>query len=109
VPLFQIQLASGGFDKWHFDHWQDHLDILAGILANLGTTLPQWPIHPYTPTTPESWNRMHLQMHFDMNRTLGLSGTNVGDVDFSDRDSLSSFFGSNYLEHFNVKRALGLI
>lgn len=106
MPLPQIQVANGGFDKWIFDHWQDHVEISQAIKAQLGLTLPEWPIFPFTPESPDSWNRMHQSMHSDMLNAIGVSGTDLGQVDWDDPTDVQAFYDLNYQEHSNARQAL---
>ena len=108
MPLPQIQFANGGLDKWMWDHWNDHLEIWQAILKQKSSSLTQWPIFPFTPESPESWARMHQQAHSDMNGALGLSGTNLQQVDFDNQESADEFYDNNFVEHSNAREALGI-
>lgn len=108
MPLPFIQYDSAGLQRWMFDHWQDHIEIINGVQRILGTKLAMYPIYPFTPESPDTWVQAHLQMHFDMNNALGLSGDDISSVDFSHPDDVAAFIDVNFLEHSNVRFALGI-
>lgn len=108
MPLPSIQFDNGGQEKWHFDHWEDHLEIINAIQAQGGPALTQWPIYPFTPEDTDTWLRLHQSMHSDMNNALGISGSNLQQVNFQIRSELDAFYDMNFLEHSNAREALGI-
>jgi len=108
MPLPQIQFDNGGMDKWSFDHFQDHVEILQAIKKQLNISLQEWPIFPFTPDSPDVWLRMHQAMHFDMNNALNISGSSLTEVNFDNRAEVDAFLDMNYLEHSNAREALGI-
>lgn len=108
MPLPQIQFANGGLDKWHWDHWNDHLEILSAVQSKLNVSLNQWPIFPFTPESADTWLRLHQAMHFDMNNAIGLPGQDLTGADFNNPAALDAFYDMNYIEHSNAREALGI-
>ena len=87
----------------HFDfaHYNDHLEIVQAINAQMGKTLAPRPLYPAAGQST-SWKQLHQAMHHEMNAALGTNGQNLlGEID-------NTWHNQNYNEHQAARAMLGI-
>ena len=110
MPLVNVQEpaeGAGGLKAWFFAHHQDHIEIVQAI-QKLGVPMTIYPLDPFTPSSPDTWLRMHQSAHNDFNQVLGIDGADLTDVDFQNADKMTDFFYRNYQEHLDARAELGI-
>jgi hypothetical protein len=96
------------FSAWAFNHYQDHLEIIQGVVKEGGPQLELLEIDQINFQDVQSWLERHQQMHNDMNAVLKLQGNDLTAVDFRDVGQRQSWMWLNFREHFNAREALAI-
>lgn len=91
--------------QWDFNHYQDHLQIVQAIAAQLGVNLPMQPIWPRG-NDHGSWSRLHQQLHQSMSNALGTPASDLTTRTPQEMDSEWIF--RNFEEHNIVRKILGI-
>jgi hypothetical protein len=100
-PTDPLQAGS-----WSFQHMVNHRDIIRRIQEQGGPALSEYALDPITPDNMEQWNLLHYEMHRQMNGVFGVVGANLGDVDWSDKESVAWFITQNFSDHERLSAAL---
>ena len=104
-----VNVETGSqFDRWAFNHWQDHEAIISAILSQKKLRLPMFPIYPVNPGSESEWLLMHQELHFAMDGILNIQSYNLMTVSPFDKKQRSQFFYFNFMEHLAAAKALGI-
>lgn len=97
------------WDSFHFQHYLDHLRILALINAVNGTDdkMPP-PIWPFNPSNRYPYNEAHQLLHQQMDLVSGMPTPDFLHTDLSDRASATSFIWLNWVDHDGFRRLIGV-
>lgn len=106
--LLNVPRGIEEFNRWTFNHAQDHLKIIQVLKSQLGADLVQYQLDPVPFDNPFEFLRRHAQTHIDMNGVLGLQSIDLSETDFNDPNRFSAWVYSNYQEHNNVHLKLGI-
>ena len=96
------------FDRWAFNHWQDHVSIVNAIKAQKGLQLQMFPIYPVVPGSEYDWLLMHQELHFAFDGILSIPSYNLVTVSPFDAKQRSQFLYFNFMEHLAAAKALGI-
>lgn len=104
--LYNVPSTQNELDNWAFAHMAHHRDINRRIFELTQVRLPEYVLDPVNPRDPYVWLYQHQQLHNEMDALLGISGNDLLDVDFSDRDELAGWIWLNSSEHFQASNIL---
>lgn len=109
LPLVQEPLRTpAGLETWFFAHAQDHQEIVDAIRKATGLRLTVYPINYFNKANSETWKAWHQQMHNDMAAVLGISVSELEDVDLDDAESARDWFYLNFRDHEAAHQELGI-
>lgn len=106
--LLNVPNGIQEFNRWTFNHAQDHLEIIQAIKAQGGPSLFVYQLDPVPYDNPFEFLARHAQTHIDMNGALNLQSIDLSETDFSDPNKFSAWVYSNYQEHNNAHLKLGI-
>lgn len=109
--LLDIPRTPQDWNKWTFNHAQEHINILEAIQAQKGVSLVQYQLDPVNfvnETAFQDFLERHQQTHIDMDGVVGLQSTDLLDTDLKDPKKLEAWIYSNWLEHNAINQALGI-
>ena len=106
--ILNIPPGDGGMNQWLFQHAQDHLAIVQGVLQRFNTVLPVYVLDPVMPQDMEGWLLRHQEAHNDMSGVLGLQGIDLQTVDFTNPGQLQAWLFLNWDAHNSAARLLSL-
>lgn len=98
--------TAHGFTEWSFWHYQHHLAIIAAAKTK-GFALNQYQIWPIDPNNMQTFLEQHQSMHDEMNAASGVFGSDLQDLDFSNKKIVDAWFYTQYVEHQSVASFLG--
>lgn len=107
AALYNIPATEPEFMSWAFAHAAHHRDIIRAIYQNTGVSLQEFVLDPFDPKNPQTWLYQHQIMHKDMDAVLGISGYDLLDVDFQNRDNFAGWVWLNADEHRQAALGLG--
>lgn len=108
VSLLNVPRNSNEWNRWAFNHAQDHLKIIQAIKTQGGPTLIQYQLDPIDFNNPTAFLKWHAQTHTDMNDVLSLQSIDLSETDIADAAKLQAWIYSNYQEHNNVHLRLNI-
>jgi hypothetical protein len=107
--LLNVPSSQEDWDRWSFNHAQEHINIIQAIQKQKNIQLTQYQLDPVNMSNPlamQDFLERHQQTHIDMDGALGLQSTDLQDVDLSDKKKLEAWVYSNFLEHYAANQAL---
>lgn len=96
------------WQEWSFAHALDHQLIQNTILTQKSTTVQSTILDPINPDAMQDWLQRNQKSHTDINAALGQQGSDLEDVDITDRDQREAWFSAHYQEHYDWHAALGV-
>lgn len=102
TSLLNVPRNANDWNRWSFNHAQDHLNIIQVIKSQGGPSLLQYQIDPIDFNNPFVFLRKHAQTHTDMNEALGLQSIDLSETELNDPAKLQAWIYSNYQEHNNA-------
>lgn len=106
--LLNVPKNLDEWNRWSFNHAQDHLKIIQAIKQQGGPSLLQYQIDPIDFQNVFVFLRKHAQTHTDMNGALNLQSIDLSEADFRDEAQLQAWVYSNYQEHNNAHLKLSI-
>ena len=103
VPATEAELAS-----WASAHMSHHRDVNRRIFELTGIALPEFVLDPIDPRDTHVWEAQHQIMHTNMDTILDISGFDLSEVDFTNRDALTGWITLNANEHYIAANVLGI-
>ena len=98
--------TAHGFTEWSFWHYQHHLAIIQAA-KDKGFQLNQYQIWPVNPHNLSDFLEQHQYMHDEMNAIASSFGSDLQDVDFTNKKVADAWFYIQYVEHQSVASFLG--
>ena len=95
-------------ETWSLNHSDDHDDIREAIQTQKNVNLADWVLYPFTVKDWDAYAIRHQSAHNDMNSTLGLSGSDLTDVDLTDPKAAEYWNFEHFREHQAARAALGI-
>src|SRR5690348_8916821 len=111
MPLAQVLFpppTEQGWTEWAFQHYQDHVALIAAIKRDTGANLPLYEIYPINPNDTTTWLEQHARQHADMLAVYGIIGSDLSTVDFENKRQKDAWLWLNFTEHRSVRDATGL-
>jgi hypothetical protein len=108
AAIFNVPRTKTELSEWAFAHMANHRDIIRVTYEVLSIALPEYALDPVDPDETGTWQRLHQEMHRDMNSVLGTGGFNLLGVDWHDQNRLSAWIQLNAIEHRQVSNVLRL-
>ena|SRR5579872_4636667 len=108
MPLQQVQYPGPGIQGlklWTFAHADHHYFIALKaqlLITSLGVTgkeLPVFIMDPVDLKNQADWGLRHQRMHDALNMLLGVNGTDLATVDFTNESLMPEWYSGNYTEH----------
>ena len=90
-------------EQWALWHHQDHIEIKQVIQTALGLNLTIYDLYPLDLHKLEDWSLRHQSAHNEMNSASGLSGQDLQEVNFLDRQQRLDWHEQHFSEH-NAQR-----
>lgn len=106
--LLNVPKNLAEWNRWSFNHAQDHLLIIQTIQQQGGPSLAEYQLDPINFGDTFNFLRLHAQTHLEMNEALQLQSIDLSETDFSDPNQVNAWVYSNYQEHNNVHLRLGI-
>lgn len=106
--LLNVPQSKNDWDRWAFNHMQDHLEIIQAIKTQGGPDLLQYQLDPLDFNNAFAWLKRHKQTHNDMNGSLSLQSIDLSELDFNDPNAVQAWVYSNYEEHNNAHLKLAI-
>jgi len=106
AALFNIPGTPEEWAQWSFCNAAQHRDENRVIFQTLGKELPEYVLDPFDPQNPGVWFDQHQIMHKNTDALLGISGFDLTDVDFNDKNQLAGWIYLHANEHFQAGNIL---
>lgn len=103
VPTTTEQLAW-----FSFAHADLHVRTNTYIRGAFGILLPSYILDPIDTSRNSAWDDNHLIMHNNTDAILGVSGYDISEVDWSDRESIPGWIWLHYQLHYAEAQASGV-
>jgi len=107
--LRHVPTSPAGWEKFHWNHWQDHKIILGVIAKKTNLTLfmpPIWPVPRNIFTAKIAlW---HQQLHEQMNAISKSPSSDMLNVDLSTPNGALDFVEPNYRDHYAFHQLIGI-
>jgi len=104
--LFDITASDASLAQFFFWNAQDHIEIRQAIQAQKGVNLFARVLDPVDKDAIDAWMELHQQTHNDVNEVLGLSGTDLSELDFSNHARVREWINLHAQEHQAMRQAL---
>jgi hypothetical protein len=104
--LFDITASDASLEQFFFWNAQDHIEIRQAIQAQKGTNLFARVLDPVDKQAIDAWLELHQQTHADVNAVLGLSGTDLSDLDFANPSKVREWINLHAQEHQAMRQVL---
>jgi hypothetical protein len=111
AALFNVPTSEDQLANWSFAHMAHHRDIIRVIYERTGVALPEYALDPVDVNAGGSafnWERLHQQMHAQMDLVLGIAPYNLLGVDWKNENRLAAWVLLNASEHRQAGDILGL-
>lgn len=106
--LYNVPSTPEEWGTWAFVHAAHHRDINRVLYQDTGETLPEFILDPLNPKDVSVWLYQHQLMHDSQNAILGIDGSDLLDVDFTNQSELAGWIWLNSVEHFQAANTLGI-
>lgn len=108
AALYNVPSTPEELGTWAFAHAAHHRDIIRLIYERGQVKLVEYPLDPMPTDDLEAWTYQHQQMHQDFDSLLGISGYDLTDVDWKDRNQVAAWIFLNASEHYQAANTLEL-
>lgn len=108
ASIFNVPNDERSLSIWSFHNYDSHDRIIGAIFNQGGALLTRYPLDPISTQDPGDWLRTHQTMHNDMNAQLGLSGSDLTDVNWEDPRELEAWSFLHAVEHRAAENQLGI-
>ncbi len=99
---------QGSAEGWAFNNADDHVFVHDEIQSNGLGNLFMYELFPLNWTKWDSWAMRHQSAHDEANAVLGLAGTDLTGVDFTDPKKAAEWNLAHYREHQAWHAKLGI-
>lgn len=97
----------GSADRWSFSNANAHSAVHAAVQAQGYGNPVVSEIYPVRWDNLGGWELRHQQMHDQINEALGVAGTDLTGVDFSDKAKADQWHKQHFDEHAAWQAILG--
>lgn len=108
ASIFNIPSSPEQMAAWSFSHMANHRDIIRLIYERGGVILDEYAIDPINLADPKGFLDNHQILHQQFSAVLGLSGFDLSDVDFNQKEQLAVWIDLNARSHRAACDILGL-
>lgn len=108
ASIYQHPHTADEMAVWSFAHQAHHRDIARVIFELAAIRLDEFVLDPFDPKEEEGWLTTHQIMHDQMNEVLGISGSALSAVDWSNPDQLQAWLSKHGNEHFQAGTILNI-
>lgn len=91
---------------WTLHHSEEHREIVQAIKAQKSLNLVVYMLSPYNERDENGWLVRHQQAHNDFNNALGLTGTDLQNLDPEGNQEEIAMM--HFREHQAARQALGI-
>lgn len=99
ASLFNVPGSISELNAWSFAHMAHHRDVNRRIYELTGIVLTEFCLEPINPADMGVWLDQHQVMHEQLDAVLSISGYDLLDVDWQDREQLAGWIFLNSDEH----------
>lgn len=99
VYLRHVPTSAGGREKFWWNHYQDHIKILAVVASKSGKQQFMPVIYPVTGTFTPRQAEEHQLLHQQMNLLSGAPTSDMTKLNFNDQDDFRTFVFENFNDH----------
>lgn len=109
LSLFAVPQNEGDLQRLAFCNYDHHIQVSNWIKANRDLSIEHYVLYPFPPLDNlGAWVINHQAWHTQIDAALGISGYNLLDVDWQNRDALQAFSFLHGQEHRQWTRITGL-
>ena len=111
AALYNVPTTPEQLENWSFAHMAHHRDIIRVIYERTGVALPEYALDPIGVNVGGSafnWERLHQEMHAQMDLILDIAPYNLLGVDWRNENRLAAWILLNASEHRQAGDILGL-
>ena len=106
--LYEIPDNPATLATWAAAHQAHHIDIARRVFETRGVQVFMAPLSPMDPERLDQWLGQHQQIHREMDEKLGITSSNLTDVDWHDRAKLTTWIQKHAQEHYQAGQILGV-
>ena len=106
AALYNVPSNEFELNSWAFAHAAHHRDINRTIYIATGVELAEYVLDPFNPQNIGVWLYQHQVMHQNQDEVLGISGYDLLEVDWRDKDQLAGWILLNATEHMQAANIL---
>lgn len=105
--LLNVPADQEGWSQFSFSNQDQHHQIAAALSAK-GPRVQDYLLDPIPMNDLATWARVHQQSHSDFTGALGITGSDLTDVDFTQPDQVSSWIRLHFEEHIQAANLLNI-
>ena len=106
ASLYNVPSTQDELNDWSFAHAAHHRDINRIIYQRLKLELPEFVLDPLDINDTGTWLYQHQAMHTNQDAILGISGYDLLDVDFKDKNEFAGWIFLHADEHVQAASIL---
>lgn len=99
AAIFNVPGDESERSEWAFAHMANHRDIIRVVYERYSLALPEYALDPLPVNDMGTWERLHQEMHSQLNGLLGLAGFNLLGIDWRNQGELAGWISLNATEH----------
>ncbi len=107
AAIFNVPSTQEELSTWSFAHAAHHRDIIRTIYEKVGIQLQaDYVLDPFSVNDAGVWIYQHQLMHQEFEPILGISGFDLLDVDFKNKDEFAGWIWLNANTHYEAANIL---
>lgn len=106
--LYNVPASARDWDVWTRSHQASHTNIVQAIQNQTGVSLTIYQLDPANFNFFEDYLNRNQQAHNDMLGALGISGSDLSEVDITQPNQLRAWIQLHAIEHRDAELALGV-
>ena len=106
--LYNVPSSLNDWNIWTRSHQASHTKIVQAILKQKGVGLTLYQLDPANFSFFEDYLNRNQQAHNDMLGVLGISGSDLSEVDINQPNQLRAWVQLHAVEHRDTETALGI-
>lgn len=106
--LYNVPAVVREWNTWSWSHAASHKKILQAIAAQKGRNLTEYQVDPINFLDVGLFLNNNQQAHNDMLAVLGISGSDLTQVDIKDKNQLRAWIDLHADEHRDAEMALNI-
>lgn len=104
--LYNVPKSQEDWNIWSLSHQASHTKILQAIKTQKSKSLSQYQLDPIPFNAFDIFLNNNQQAHNDMLNALGISGSDLQEVDVKNENQLRAWIALHAREHLDVEMAL---